>query len=53
MTMPTIIDPTDDNVAIVDGKLSHALRIAKVADPARPTVAELSSGQIIGYGNLG
>jgi hypothetical protein len=50
--MVTIVDPTNENVAIVDGEIGHALRVAKVADPTRPTVAELAGGKIIGYGNF-
>ena len=51
--MVTIIDPTDKNVAIVDGSVAFAICLAKTADPARPTIAELNDAQIVGYGNFG
>lgn len=51
--MTTIIDPTDRNVAIVDGEVAFAIRLADAADPARPTLAELKNAQIVGYGTFG
>lgn len=51
--MATIIDPTDRNVAIVDGEAAFAIRLVNVADPARPTLEEIKNAQIVGYGNFG
>jgi hypothetical protein len=49
--MSVVVDPTNDNVAILpDGALGYAVRaVPQSADPSRPTVAQLTGGTIIGY----
>ena len=49
-----LIDPTDDNVAILgDGKIGHALRILPILEDSRaPSLAELEGAPIVGYGNF-
>lgn len=52
--MSTIVDPTNENVALVDGEIAMAIRfIANIADPTKPTVAEINAGKIVGYGDFG
>lgn len=48
--MTVIVDPANENYAIVDGALATAVRFGRVADPTRPTVAELNAMPIVGYG---
>jgi hypothetical protein len=55
----TVVDPTNDNYAIVDGELAVAVRVfpaGAIADPSRPTVAELNRAagvaSILGYGGF-
>lgn len=49
--MSTIVDPTNENVAIVNGRIAMAVRIGPVNEAA-PTAAEVNSWPIIGYGNF-
>lgn len=51
--MSVIIDPTNENVAIVDGRLAGSVRAGKLDDPKAPTVTELDAMPIIGYGFIG
>ena len=53
--MSYTVDPTNENLAIDNdtGEILHAIRVvAEIADPTQPTVAELSGGRIIGYGDF-
>lgn len=43
-----IVDPTNENVALIDGALAGALRVGP-AGTATPTAADLNSRPIIGY----
>jgi hypothetical protein len=51
--MSIIVDPSDSNYAIADGKLAVAVRAVEVANWEAPTVAELAGGKIIGYSTDG
>lgn len=49
-----IIDPDSDNYAILDdGRLGIAFRLVDVENPEAPTMAEVTAGKIIGYGEWG
>lgn len=54
--MTVVIDPTDENVAILsDGTVGHAMRVLPArttADPNPPTMAELNAAPILGYGRF-
>lgn len=47
--MPIIIDPFDENHAILDGKAASAVRIMPVVEGVDPVTADWSKAALLGY----